>query len=232
MDIRKKLLISNKKILKKKLAIQNFGNVSVKQGKIFYIKPSGINLNILKYSEFPKVHIYKDTNIQNKYLPSTDTPTHKKLYSEYNEIGSIVHTHSLYATAWAQAIRPIPCLGTTHADFSISEIPVTRKLKKNEIENNYELNTANVIIERFKKLRLNIFDCPGIIVANHGPFAWGKNLEDALKNAELIEYISKLAILTNFINPEIRIISKNLHKKHFLRKHGKESYYGQKLSDN
>ena len=149
-------------------------------------------------------------------------------YQKYREICAIVHTHSIYATAWAQSCRSVPCLGTTHADFCIREIPVTDLMSKEKVEKNYELNTANSIINKLNKLKLKPLFTPGILVANHGPFAWGKNLDEAIRNAEIIEFIARLAFITLNINNKTKTISKHLHAKHFYRKHGPNSYYGQK----
>ena len=227
MSNQSQLLKANKDLLNYKLSIQNFGNVSLRMKNYFLIKPSGIDLNKIKSEELSKVSIKNNFNFNNKYKPSSDTATHKKLYQCFEEIGSIVHTHSLYATAWSQACKPIPCLGTTHADFFIKEIPVTNKLNKEEVKKNYEHNTALSIIKKLQKLKLKPLQCPGILVANHGPFSWGKDLNHAMKNAESLEYIARLAFLTLNINPKTLSVKKYLQDKHFERKNGRKAYYGQ-----
>ena len=163
--------------------------------------------------------------------PSSDTPTHIELYNGFNEIGGIVHTHSPYAAAWAQSGLPIPCYGTTHADYWENNIPITRELNDNEIKKCYEKNIGKIIVETLKKSRVSPLKCPGILVRNHGPFTWGSTIEEAVKYAELIEYISKTAYLSMNINTNTKPISKTLAKKHFSRKHGKDSYYGQEINE-
>ena len=218
---------ANQELINKKLVIQSFGNVSVRFKDIIVIKPSGVNLYKLDYKNMVSVNL-KDKNYTGSFKPSSDTPTHIELYNRYDAIQSIVHTHSPYATSWAQAGSPIPCFGTTHADFWNDKIPITRKLKKKEIETHYEKNTGLVIIETLEKLNTIPSNCPGILVNNHGVFTWGKSPEDAIKNAEAIEIIAKMALNSLVINPDINPINKNLHNKHFYRKHGKNKYYGQK----
>ena len=208
------------------LAFQNFGNVSGRFDKKFFIKPSGISIEYFKPKDVVLVEI--DTNKFSGLLkPSSDTPTHLELYRSFPEIKGIVHTHSLYATAWAQSRMPIPCIGTTHADYWDGEIPITRDLTNKEITGEYEKETGSVIIEKIEKLNVDPLDCPGILVANHGPFTWGKTVEDAVMHAELLEYIAKLAWMSLNIKPHIKPISKALLKKHFSRKHGPNAYYGQ-----
>jgi L-ribulose-5-phosphate 4-epimerase len=160
-----------------------------------------------------------------KLRPSSDTPTHLVLYRKFKHIGGIAHTHSLHATAWAQAGKAIPALGTTHADYWHGEIPVCRPLRTREIEKNYEENTGLVIAERFKNL--DPLKIPSALVASHGPFAWGKNPADAVHNAAVLEFVARLAIETLAINPKTKPIPQPLLDTHFLRKHGPASYYGQ-----
>tara|TARA_B100000212_G_scaffold337350_1_gene312048 strand:+ start:1230 stop:1760 length:531 start_codon:yes stop_codon:yes gene_type:complete len=168
-----------------------------------------------------------DGKYTGRLKPSSDTPTHIEIYKHYRDIQSIVHTHSPYATSWAQAGFPIPCFGTTHADFWKDKIPITRKLKKKEIEANYEKNTGLVIIETFKKLKTTPLESPGVLVNNHGVFTWGESPQDAIKNAEAIELIAKMAFNSLMINPDLKPVDKILHNKHFYRKHGENKYYGQ-----
>ena len=225
--IKKACFKANQDLIKKNLVIQNFGNVSVRNEDCILIKPSGINLSTLDYKSMVPVDII-DKQYKGSLKPSSDTPTHIELYKRYGDIQSIVHTHSPYATSWAQAGSSIPCFGTTHADFWNDKIPITRKLKKKEIETHYEKNTGLVIIETLEKLNTIPSSCPGILVNNHGVFTWGKSPKDAIKNAEAIEIIAEMALNSLVINPNINPINKNLHNKHFYRKHGENKYYGQK----
>tara|TARA_X000001036_G_scaffold366213_1_gene350924 strand:+ start:665 stop:1360 length:696 start_codon:yes stop_codon:yes gene_type:complete len=225
--IKKELYKANQDLINKKLVIQSFGNVSVRLGDCIFIKPSGVNLSKLDYKSMVPVNL-SDKKYTGSFKPSSDTPTHIELYKKYNNIQSVVHTHSTYATSWAQAGIPIPCFGTTHADFWADKIPVTRKLKKKEIEADYEKNTGLVIIETLEKLNTTPLNCPGVLVNNHGVFTWGKSAHDAIKNAEALEIIAKIALNSSVINPNIKPINKNLHNKHFYRKHGNNKYYGQK----
>ena len=224
--IKKDLYNANQDLINKKLVIQSFGNVSVRFKDFILIKPSGVNLSKLDYKSMVPVNL-NDKNHTGSFKPSSDTPTHIELYNRYDDIQSIVHTHSPYATSWAQAGSPIPCFGTTHADFWNDKIPITRKLKKKEIEAHYEKNTGLVIIETLEKSNTTPLDCPGILVNNHGVFTWGESPKDAIKNAEAIEIIAKMALNSLTINPDINPINKNLHNKHFYRKHGENKYYGQ-----
>ena len=217
---------ANLDLMESKLVIQNFGNVSVRHENHLIIKPSGVNLKKISFKNMVPVSIF-DGKYTGRLKPSSDTPTHIELYKNYSDIQSIVHTHSLYATSWAQAGFPIPCLGTTHADFWENSIPITRKLKKKEIEINYEKNTGLVIIETLRKLRTTPLKSPGVLVNNHGVFTWGESSHDAIKNAEAIELIAKMAFHSLMINPELKPLNKDLHNKHFYRKHGENKYYGQ-----
>ena len=162
--------------------------------------------------------------------PSTDTPTHLELYRNFDEIGAIVHTHSQFATAWAQVAKEIPCFGTTHADYWKGNVPVSRPLVNEEINGEYELETGKVIVETLTKKGLNPLECPGILVAFHGPFTWGRTMEEAVYYSEMLEYIAKLAWMTLQIQPNSVPICSTLHTRHFSRKQGPQSYYGQKNS--
>ncbi len=218
---------SNQDLIKKKLVIQSFGNVSVRSKNAILIKPSGVNLSTIDFKSMVPVNIL-DKKYKGSLKPSSDTPTHIELYKKYKTIQSVVHTHSPYATSWAQAGSAIPCFGTTHADFWDNKIPITRKLKKKEIETDYEKNTGLVIIETLTKLKTTPLKCPGILVKSHGLFTWGESPRDAIKNAEAIEIIAKMAFNSLMINPDIKPVNKYLHNKHFYRKHGENKYYGQK----
>ena len=168
---------SNLKIHDLKLVFQSFGNASGRHGEKCLIKPSGVNISKISNKDIVSVSINNLDDTDNDYRPSSDTPTHLILYKEFNDLGGVVHTHSLYATAWAQAKLAIPCLGTTQADYWKGDIPITRDLTDEEISNNYEHNTGLVIVEKLKELDINPLNCPGIIVANHGPFHGVKQLK-------------------------------------------------------
>lgn len=226
--IQKNCHVANVCLAKSSLVIHSFGNISSRiDDKYFTIKPSGANLNILKHTDYPIIRISDNKIIKGKLNPSTDTPTHCLLYKKYPEIGGIAHTHSKFATAWSQAKKSIPILGTTHADYSQKNIQVTNPLKKNQIIKNYEKNIGNSIIDCLKKSKIKPLECPGILVANHAPFSFGINANQAFKNAEILEYIAEVAYLSLQINSKSKI-DINLIKKHFFRKHGPTSYYGQK----
>jgi L-ribulose-5-phosphate 4-epimerase len=216
-------------ILLPKFGIVNltFGNVSVcdRQNEIVAIKPSGVSYDELKPGHIVLVDL-NGKRVEGDLNPSSDTPTHCCLYRNFPEIRAVVHTHSIYATGFAQAGMGIPCLGTTHADYFFGEIPVTRKMRPKEIGGEYELETGNVIIERFKNLRYQ--DMPGVLVHSHGPFAWGPNGEKAVENAFAMELVAQMAHGALTLRKEPPYIQRELLEKHFFRKHGKNAYYGQK----
>ena len=208
------------------LVVDSFGNASARTKKdTFCIKPTGAKLNDINFNDISEVNF--EGKVLSGLKPSSDTPTHLELYKAFDDIGGIIHSHSLYATAWAQAKLKIPCFGTTHADYWQGSIPITRDLKNNEIRSEYEKETGAVIIEKLKEIEVSPLECPGILVSSHGPFCWGASIEDAFKNAIRLEYIAKIAFLTISINPKINNLGQALHDKHFLRKHGIDAYYGQ-----
>ena len=225
--VKKDVLRSNKDLVERGLVIKSFGNVSQRFNQYCVIKPSGINLNEIKSNDMVSVNIGDGGYDNSSLKPSSDTPTHLELYKKYKDIDSIVHTHSKFATSWAQSGLSIPCLGTTHADYYEEDIPVTRSLTDNEIKVDYEKNTGLIIIETIENLKINISKCPGVLVFNHGVFSWGKSPHDAVENANLIEYIAEMAFMSLNINSDIKSLNNQLHKKHYDRKHGKEKYYGQ-----
>ena len=217
----------NIKLTELKLCFQNFGNLSLRIDKNnFVIKPSGVNLSKTKSKDFPIINIKNGKSSNSKLKPSSDTPTHLEIYKKYPRINGVAHTHSYFATAWAQSCNKINIKGTTHSDFSKFPIPVTKKLTKNQIAKNYEKSIGISIFDCLKKNKISPYFSPGVLVANHGPFAWGKTAEETIKNIEAIEIIAKLAFLTNVINPKNNI-DKDLINKHFERKHGDKAYYGQ-----
>jgi L-ribulose-5-phosphate 4-epimerase len=164
--------------------------------------------------------------VEGNLKPSSDTPTHLELYRAFKEIGGVVHTHSLYATAWAQAKKTLPAYGTTQADYWHGDVPCTRAMTPAEIKTDYEKNTGSVIIEAFKKI--DPLEHPAVLVASHGPFTWGKDVDDAVHNAEVLEFVARLASETLRINPKTGPMPSALREKHFLRKHGAKAYYGQR----
>ena len=204
----------------------DFGNISLRKKSSILIKTSGSKLFSLKNNNIVELGLNEKIYGLSP-MPSTDTPTHQEIYKAFEKINCIIHTHSQYATAWAQSGEPIPCLGTTHADYWNGKIPITRELTDKEINGEYEKETGKVIIEKIEKLNIDPLDCPGILVANHGPFTWGKTIDEAVKHAELLEYIARLAWLAISINLDAKPISNALLNKHFSRKHGPDAYYGQ-----
>jgi L-ribulose-5-phosphate 4-epimerase len=191
------------------------------------IKPSGVSYNGMKPEHMVAVSVEDGKVVEGKLKPSSDTDTHLVLYRAFSKIGGVVHTHSLYATSWAQAQRPLPSYGTTQADYWYGDVPCTRKLKKGEIEDDYETNTGHVIVETFKKLKYDPMQHPAVLVASHGPFTWGKNVADAVHNAGVLEFIAQLASETLRISPGTQPMQPALLAKHFLRKHGPKATYGQ-----
>ena len=227
-ELKKEVFEENLELVEKKLVIYTWGNVSGidRESKIFAIKPSGVDYDIMKVEDMVLLDL-EGKKLEGRYKPSSDTPTHIELYKAFPEIGAIVHTHSSYATSWAQARKDIPAFGTTHADYFYGDIPCARALTKEEIENEYEKNTGLVIIETLKERNINPMDIPGIIIASHGPFAWGKDAKHAVYNSVVLEELSKMAYRTIQINPNIKSVEKYLLDKHYFRKHGKNAYYGQ-----
>jgi L-ribulose-5-phosphate 4-epimerase len=204
----------------------NFGNASAidRRRGIVAIKPSGLGYDTLRPSDMVLVDL-DGRRVEGRLRPSSDTPTHLALYRGFGGVGGIVHTHSVHATAFAQACRPIPIMGTTHADFFQGPIPVTRPMRAREIAKGYEAATGAVILERFA--RLSPEKIPGVLVAHHGPFAWGPTVDKAVENAVAIELCARLAFLTKDLGATGTAISRALADRHFSRKHGPGAYYGQ-----
>jgi len=220
------VLKANLNLVKHGLVLFTWGNVSGidRKNNLIVIKPSGVSYEAMKPEDMVVVDF--DCNVIEGILkPSSDTLTHIELYKAFPAIGGIVHTHSTYAVAWAQAMKAIPALGTTHADHFYGEIPCTRQLTKEEVDLNYEKETGTVIIETFKNI--NPLHVPGVLVGNHGPFAWGANAEKAVYNAVVLEEVARMALFTMQLGNESPI-KQYLLDKHFNRKHGKNAYYGQK----
>jgi len=212
------------------LVIQTWGNASAvdRASSVMVIKPSGVPYAEMKPQHMVCVSLATGKVVEGKLKPSSDTATHLVLYRAFAGIGGVVHTHSLFATAWAQAQKPLLAYGTTQADYWYGEVPVTRKLTPVEIKTDYEANTGDVIVETFKKLKYDPAQHPAVLVASHGPFTWGKHVHDAVHNASVLEFIARLNSETLRINPKIKPMQSVLLDKHFLRKHGPGAYYGQK----
>jgi L-ribulose-5-phosphate 4-epimerase len=227
-ELRTQVCQANLDLAAKGLAIETWGNASgIDRGRgVVVIKASGVAYDGMKPEDMVVVSLADGKVVEGNLKPSSDTPTHLVLYRAFPRIGGAVHTHSLYATAWAQACSMIPSYGTTQADYWYGDVPCTRKLKPKEIEDDYEANTGRVIVEAFKKL--NPLEHPAVLVASHGPFCWGKDVRDAVHNAAVLEFIARLASETLRINPMTQRMQPVLLDKHFLRKHGPKAYYGQK----
>ena len=215
-------------MVKEGLVIQTWGNASGidRERRLVIIKPSGVPYADLTPEQMVVVSLDTGKVVDGNLEPSSDTTTHLVLYRTFGNIGGIVHTHSLYATAWAQVQREIPPLGTTHADYSHGPVPCTRLLTTKEINTEYEANTGRVIVDTFEKL--DPMQHPAVLVASHGPFTWGKDAREAVHNAVALEFIARLASETMRINPRIKPMQSALLDKHFLRKHGPGAHYGQK----
>src|SRR3984957_14186852 len=226
-DLREQVFEANLDLVRKGLVFSTFGNASgvAREEELIVIKPSGIPYDGMK-PEHLVVTDLQGKVVEGNLRPSSDLPTHAALYRAFPAIGGIAHTHSEYATAWAQARRPIPCLGTTHADYFHGAIPLTEVMTDYEIAGEYEANTGAVIIREFEGL--DPMAIPAVLVANHGPFAWGADPREAVENAWMLEAAARMAYLTVAVNAEAGAIGRSLGDRHFLRKHGKEAYYGQK----
>jgi L-ribulose-5-phosphate 4-epimerase len=228
-QLKQEVLEANLALPKHNLVTFTWGNVSGidREQNLVVIKPSGIPYEELKAEDLVVVDL-EGNIVEGSLRPSSDTPTHLALYRAFPSIGGVVHTHSPWATSWAQAGRPIPALGTTHADYYYGEVPCTREMTNEEVERAYELETGNVIIETFEKEGLDPAAMPGVLVFNHAPFCWGKNADQAVHNAVVLEEVAKMALHTFQLNPNIQPIQQFLLDKHYLRKHGANAYYGQK----
>ena len=220
------MLEANLELVRRGLVLYTFGNASGidrAQG-VVVIKPSGVPYNKMK----PEHLVVSDLSgriLEGKLRATSDLPTHLVLYKAFSDIGGVVHTHSEHATAWAQARREIPCFGTTHADYFHGPVPVTDSMPENEIAGEYEKNTGDAIVRRFRDRSPQ--SVPGVLVANHGPFTWGSDVTSAAHNAVVLESIARMALFTVTINREASAIGKPLHDRHYLRKHGSSAYYGQ-----
>jgi len=225
-QLKKEVTAANLELVKQNLVIYTWGNVSGidRKQNLIVIKPSGVAYDELT----PEKMVVLDLDgsvVQGELAPSSDTPTHLELYRRFPKIGGICHTHSLWATIWAQAARPIPCRGTTHADYFYGEIPCTRSLTKAEVAEDYEKNTGVVIAKQFNDI--NYEEIPAVLVAEHGPFSWGKDAKEAVHNSVVLERLAQMAYYTRQLAGD-KVINQYVLDKHYLRKHGPDAYYGQK----
>ncbi len=227
-ELKKAVYEANMDLPKYGLVTFTWGNVSGidREKGLFVIKPSGVEYDKLT----PDDMVVMDLNgnkVEGKYKPSSDTATHLEIYKAFPEVGGVVHTHSSYATSWAQAGRSIPCYGTTHADYMYGEIPCVRCLTKDEIEGAYEENTGILIVNEFNRMKKDPMAVPAVLCKNHGPFAWGKDAHEAVHNAVVLEEVAKMAYRAETINKDIKPAPQELQDKHYYRKHGANAYYGQ-----
>ena len=227
-ELKKKVYEANMLLPKYGLVTFTWGNVSAidRETGYFVIKPSGVDYEIMKPEDMVVMDL-EGNQVEGKLNPSSDTKTHLVLYNRFPMIGGIVHTHSPWATSWAQAGRDIPCYGTTHADYIYGPVPCVRCLTKEEIEDAYEENTGHLIVNEFKRLGKDPKAVPAVLCKNHGPFAWGKDAREAVHNAVVLEEVAKMAYRAETINPRIQPAPQELQDKHYNRKHGKNAYYGQ-----
>lgn len=224
--LREQVLEANLDLVRQGLVLYTFGNVSgvSREEGLVAIKPSGVPYKDMR-PEHMVVTDLQGKKVEGHLRPSSDLPTHLVLYNQFPHIGGVSHSHSEYATAWAQARKPIPCFGTTHADYFHGDVPVTQEMADSEIAEDYETNTGHAIVRALQGT--DALSIPGILVANHGPFAWGEDARTAAHNAAILESVARMAYFTLGINAAAHPVGKALHDKHYLRKHGKNAYYGQ-----
>ena len=227
-DLKLEVYEANKKLPYYGLVTFTWGNVSGidREKGLFVIKPSGVEYDALRPEDMVVMDL-DGNKVEGELKPSSDTPTHLELYKAFSEVGGIVHTHSTFATSWAQAGRSIPCYGTTHADYVYGEVPCARELTPEEIYEEYEKNTGLVIVETFEKS--DSMATPAVLLKNHGPFVWGRDAKEAVHNAVVVEEVARMAYYTETINPKAAVASNALQDKHYYRKHGENAYYGQLL---
>ena len=227
-QLKQEVYEANMLLPKYHLVTFTWGNVSGidREKGLFVIKPSGVDYDKLTPDSMVVVNLEGEV-VEGDYRPSSDTPTHVVLYNRFQEIGGVVHTHSPWATSWAQAGRGIPCYGTTHADYLYGQVPCVRTLTKEEIETAYEKSTGVLIADEFERLAVDYLATPAVLCKNHGPFTWGKDAKEAVHNAVVLEEVAKMAARCEQIDPKVNPAPQELQDKHYYRKHGKNAYYGQ-----
>ena len=227
-ELKEEVYKANMLLPKYGLVTFTWGNVSAidRESGLFVIKPSGVDYDVMKPEDMVVMDL-EGNRVEGKYKPSSDTPSHLEIYKAFPNVGGVVHTHSSYATSWAQSGRSIPCYGTTHADYFYGSIPCVRCLSKNEIDDNYEKNTGLLITGEFVKNNIDYEAVPAVLCKNHGPFAWGKDAQEAVHNAVVLEEVAKMAYRTELINKDVEPAPTELQDKHYFRKHGANAYYGQ-----
>ena len=227
-ELKKQVYEANLLLPKYGLVTFTWGNVSAidRETGLVVIKPSGVEYDKLTPQNMLVVDLLENV-VEGDYRPSSDTATHIELYKAFDKIGGVVHTHSSYATSWAQSGRGIPCYGTTHADYFYGEIPCVRCLNEKEIEDAYEENTGHLIVNEFERLKKDPEAVAAVLCKNHGPFAWGKDAFEAVHNAVVLEEVAKMAYCTEIINTSVNPAPQELQDKHYYRKHGANAYYGQ-----
>jgi L-ribulose-5-phosphate 4-epimerase len=228
-QLKEQVLEANLALPRHHLVTFTWGNVSAidRQQGLMVIKPSGVEYEHMTLDDMVVVEVESGRVVEGSKKPSSDTDTHRVLYMRFNEIGGIVHTHSRHATIWAQAGLDIPAWGTTHADYFYGAVPCTRKMTDDEIADKYEWQTGEVIVETFAKRGLSSKDVPAVLVHSHGPFAWGKDADNAVHNAVVLEEVAYMGIFSQQLTPRLEVMQASLLDKHYLRKHGKNAYYGQ-----
>lgn len=228
-ELKEKVLQANLALPKYNLVTFTWGNVSAidREKNLVVIKPSGVEYDVMTVEDMVVVDLFTGKVVEGSKKPSSDTPTHLELYREFPTIGGIVHTHSRHATIWSQAGEDLIAAGTTHADYFYGSIPCTRKMTPAEIQGEYELETGKVIVETFRKRGIDPKDVPAVLVHSHGPFAWGTDADNAVHNAVVLEEIGYMNLFSRQLRPNLQSMQQELLDKHYLRKHGKNAYYGQ-----
>ena len=229
-ELKKQVCEANLELVRRGVVIYTWGNVSGidREKGLVVIKPSGVDYDGMKPEDMVVVDLMTGMTVEGQYKPSSDTPTHLELYRAFPSIGGITHTHSINAVAFAQAGIDIPALGTTHADYFYGTIPCTRELSKQEVDEAYEVNTGKVIVECINKKGIDPIAVPGILVKNHGPVSWGKDAAESVYHSVVMDVVAEMSIKTLFLNPQASMAQYVLDK-HYMRKHGPNAYYGQKV---
>ena len=228
-ELKQKVYEANMELPRRGLVTYTWGNVSGidREKGLFVIKPSGVEYDELKPEDLVVMDL-QGNKVEGDMTPSSDTKTHLVLYNAFPQLGGIVHTHSPYAVAWAQAGRDIPCYGTTHADYFYGAVPCARHLTKEELDEDYEMNTGKLIVEEFQARGIDPVAVPAVICHSHGPFTWGKDAAQAVYHAVVLEEVAKMAMFTRQVDPSAAPAPQRIQDKHYMRKHGPNAYYGQK----